>query len=63
MDELGQKYDYHRKHDIFPCKKNVFVTCGDPGDKCLTCGWNPDVSWERKRKIRKQRKGGQSEND
>lgn len=35
------------------CKYNTTLRCTD-GD-CLKCGWNPEVSEERKKAVRKAR--------
>lgn len=39
------------------CKFNLMVIC-ETQDKCLTCGWNPEVLEARKKAAREQLKKG-----
>lgn len=34
-----------------PCQFNDGVECSHLNRKCVTCGWNPRVAWERLRKY------------
>lgn len=38
------------KKRVPDCKYNKFVGCSTLNRKCKSCGWNPEVEAERKRK-------------
>ena len=48
------KYDF-----VGICRFNTNVCC-DKKDKCLKCGWNPDVFDKRKKETRKKLKEAES---
>ena len=36
-------------------EKSATIDCNEEGKKCLTCGWNPEVERERKKRIYAER--------
>ena len=53
-DELDRRIEHHLKFDVEPCEYIPTVMCEGPGKRCKKCGWNPEVEWKRKKRIRER---------